>query len=57
MVLERGELLHMPVSKSLSGVHRGLHELRFTDHTGSYRVLPGVLLCSNERRTLHVARV
>lgn len=38
-LLAAGELLSMPQSKSLANVHRGLHELRFSDSSGTYRVI------------------
>ena len=35
--LDEGELLQMPLSRNLSSIHRGLHELRLKDETGAYR--------------------
>lgn len=37
-MLENGEILKMPLSKPLSNIANGLHELRFKDRTGIYRV-------------------
>jgi phage-related protein len=37
-LLERGEQLAMPLSKSLASIHSGLHELRLRDRDGIYRV-------------------
>lgn len=37
--LQNGIILSMPLSKSLSGIHKALHELRFKDRTGIYRVI------------------
>jgi phage-related protein len=36
-LLEKGEILAMPVSRMLSGIHLGLNELRFKDSAGIYR--------------------
>lgn len=38
-MLDEGKMLGMPISKSLSSVHANLHELRFRDRTGAYRVI------------------
>lgn len=38
-ILADGQLLHMPISKSLANVHKGLHELRVKDGSGAYRVV------------------
>ena len=37
--LEAGEILPMPLSRSLAGIHQGLHELRFKDKGGQIRVI------------------
>ena len=37
--LSQAEVLSMPVSRNLAAVHKGLHELRFRDRSGAYRVL------------------
>ena len=37
-LLENGETLTMPVSRMLPSISRGLHELRFKDSAGIYRV-------------------
>lgn len=37
LLLERGENLTMPLSRNLSSIERGLHELRLKDRTGAYR--------------------
>lgn len=37
-LLERGEMIPMPTSKPLTNVQRGLHELRFKDPSGLYRI-------------------
>lgn len=37
--LEEGEMLSMPLSKSLNSILKGLHELRLKDHKGQIRVL------------------
>jgi phage-related protein len=36
-LLEQGKLLSMPLSRSLSSVYHGLHELRFRDRGGQVR--------------------
>ena len=36
-LLETGENLSMPLSRNLSSIHSGLHELRLKDHTGQFR--------------------
>ena len=38
-MLERGSVIVMPLSRSLSTIHRGLHELRFKDKRGAIRVV------------------
>jgi len=35
--LEKGEILTMPRSRNLSGIHKGLYELRLKDAAGQYR--------------------
>ena len=35
--LETRENLTMPLSRNLSNIHSGLHELRLKDHTGQFR--------------------
>jgi phage-related protein len=37
-LLEKGEQLAMPLSRSLASIHPGLHELRLRDSGGIYRV-------------------
>lgn len=37
VLLESGETLRMPLSKNLSSIHKGLHELRLKDSFGIYR--------------------
>jgi len=37
--LEAGKNLEMPLSKNLSGLRSGLHELRFRDKAGQVRVI------------------
>ena len=37
-LLNKGEALAMPLSKNLSGIYRGLHELRLKDRSGQVRV-------------------
>jgi len=37
-LLSEGMQLHMPLSRNLAGIHPGLHELRFKDRAGVYRV-------------------
>ena len=37
LLLEKGQNLTMPLSRNLSSIERGLHELRLKDHTGSFR--------------------
>ncbi len=37
-LLESGETLTMPVSRNLSSIHPGLHELRLKDRNGQVRV-------------------
>ncbi len=37
-VLGAGENLAMPLSRNLSSIHKGLHELRLKDRAGIYRI-------------------
>lgn len=37
-LLASGKILSMPLSRSLSGIHSGLHELRLKDRSGQIRV-------------------
>jgi phage-related protein len=37
ILLEEGQNLSMPLSRNLSSVFKGLHELRIKDRTGAYR--------------------
>lgn len=37
ILLEEGQNLSMPLSRNLSSIHKGLHELRLKDRTGAYR--------------------
>ena len=37
-LLSAGQVLQMPVSRNLSSVHAGLHELRLKDRAGQVRV-------------------
>ena len=37
LLLERGRVLSMPLSRNLSSIHPGLHELRFKDRGGQVR--------------------
>ena len=37
ILLEGGQNLSMPLSRNLSSIERGLHELRIKDRTGAYR--------------------
>lgn len=37
VLLEDGQNLSMPLSRNLSSIHKGLHELRLKDKTGAYR--------------------
>ena len=37
LLLEQGKVLSMPLSRNLSNVHPGLHELRFKDRGGQVR--------------------
>lgn len=39
VLLESGHRLEMPLSRSLSGIRPGLHELRFRDRAGQVRVI------------------
>jgi len=39
LLLEAGETLSMPISRNLSSIHKGLHELRLKDRTGIYRII------------------
>ena len=39
LLLESGRSLGMPLSRSLAGIHPGLHELRFRDKAGQVRVV------------------
>lgn len=36
-LLASGQNLQMPLSRNLSSIHRGLHELRLKDSAGQYR--------------------
>ena len=38
LVLEDGGAISLPLSKNLSGILKGLHELRLKDRTGIYRI-------------------
>ncbi len=38
ILLEEGQILSMPLSRNLSSIHKGLHELRLKDRTGAYRI-------------------
>ncbi|MEZ4815741.1 MAG: type II toxin-antitoxin system RelE/ParE family toxin [Bdellovibrionota bacterium] len=37
--LERGHMLSMPLSRPMPSIGRGVHELRFRDKSGIYRVV------------------
>lgn len=37
--LERGHLLSMPLSRPMPGIGTGVHELRFRDPSGIFRVV------------------
>jgi len=37
--LERGQMLSMPLSRSMPSIGSGVHELRFKDRSGIYRVI------------------
>ena len=37
LLLEEGQSLSMPLSRNLSSIHKGLHELRLKDRAGAYR--------------------
>ena len=39
ILLESGHTLEMPLSRNLSGIRLGLHELRFRDRAGQVRVI------------------
>lgn len=39
LLLERGHTPGMPLSRSLAGIHPGLHELRFRDKAGQVRII------------------
>ena len=39
LLLESGQMPGMPLSRSLAGIHPGLHELRFRDKAGQVRVI------------------
>ena len=39
ILLESGQKLEMPLSRSLSSIRPGLHELRFRDKVGQVRVI------------------
>ena len=36
--LMAGKILSMPISRPLSSIHKGLHELRLSGHAGEFRV-------------------
>jgi phage-related protein len=50
--LERGHTLSMPLSRPMSSIGVGVHELRFRDRSGIYRVIY-VLLGSAEVWLIH----
>lgn len=50
--LEEGHTLSMPLSRPMASIGKGVHELRFRDRSGFYRVIY-VLLGSNEIWLLH----
>jgi phage-related protein len=37
--LERGQTLNMPLSRPMPSIGKGVHELRFRDKSGIYRVI------------------
>lgn len=37
--LERGHILSMPLSRPMPSIGKGVHELRFKDRSGVYRVI------------------
>ena len=37
VLLEAGQSLSMPISRNLSSILKGLHELRLKDRTGAFR--------------------
>lgn len=37
LLIEEGRNLSMPLSRNLSSIHKGLHELRLKDRNGAYR--------------------
>jgi phage-related protein len=37
--LERGHMLSMPLSRPMPSIGKGVHELRFRDRSGIYRVI------------------
>jgi phage-related protein len=37
--LEEGQMLSMPLSRPMPSIGRGVHELRFKDRSGIYRVI------------------
>lgn len=37
LLLEDGQVLGIPLSRNLSSIHKGLHELRLKDRSGIYR--------------------
>lgn len=37
--LERGHLLSMPLSRPMPSIGKGVHELRFKDRAGIYRII------------------
>lgn len=39
LLLESGQTPGMPLSRSLAGIHPGLHELRFRDKAGQVRII------------------
>ncbi len=38
LLLEQGQMLAMPFSRSLAGIHSALHELRLKDRAGQIRI-------------------
>jgi phage-related protein len=48
--LEQGHSLSMPLSRPMTGIGPGVHELRLSDRSGAYRVVYALVV----RGTVHV---
>ncbi len=62
VLLEQGQILSLPLSRNLSSIYKGLHELRLKDRTGACRFFyfikkaDGIILCMLLKRKLRSFR-